>query len=70
MIGKGMLFTALAVLAVLVFAPAAFAAAEGGGDGGDWQLGLGVGAGLSVARVADAAAKRWPGSISRTPKVL
>ena len=52
MIRKGILCTALAVLALVAFAPAVFAATEGGGEGGDWQLGLGVGAGLSIGLAA------------------
>ncbi|MFQ5458293.1 MAG: ATP synthase F0 subunit C [Myxococcota bacterium] len=52
MIRKGMLTTALALLALVAIAPAALAATEGAGDGGDWQLGLGVGAGLSIGLAA------------------
>ncbi|MDP3938774.1 MAG: ATP synthase F0 subunit C [Deltaproteobacteria bacterium] len=52
MIRKGMLWTALAVLLLTVFAPAAFAATEAEGAGGSWKMGLGVGAGLSIGLAA------------------
>ncbi len=52
MIRKGILWTALAVLLLTVFAPAAFAATGGDGAGGSWKMGLGVGAGLSIGLAA------------------
>ena len=52
MMRKATLYTALAILTLVVIAPAAMAAEGAGGDAGDWQLGLGVGAGLSIGLAA------------------
>ena len=48
---KGIVTTALAILMLVVFAPAAIAA-EGEMSGGDWKMGLGIGAGLSIGLAA------------------